>query len=340
MVRVGSLIGAIVAALLLPPGAHRASSAPAPLLHVVRVGLGYLPDVQFAPFYLALKSGLYRRAGLDVRFQHGYTSELYPLLVQGKLDFVVGDAEDAILYRSKDPRGAPFRYVLALYQTVPNVIFSLAEKHITRLADLKGRSLGMPLLSGASYTSLQAMLRAAGLKESDLRIQQIGFTQLEAVLSHRVDAAMGFINNEPVVLAAQKDPVGLNLLPAAPYNSSAGNGVIGTDASLGKDSEAKKFLQTTQAAMAQTLNAPGVAFEASKGFILNLSSDRYGVLLASLPLYQSAFSRQKGLGYSNPAGWKSTLRLLEDVGRVHTNLPATAFYSNAYLQAGVQARKP
>ncbi|HEX2864602.1 MAG TPA: hypothetical protein VHN99_08530, partial [Deinococcales bacterium] len=44
------------------------AAAPAPALPVVNVGLGYLPDVQFAPFYLAEQSGLYRQAGLDVHF--------------------------------------------------------------------------------------------------------------------------------------------------------------------------------------------------------------------------------------------------------------------------------
>ncbi|HEX2865255.1 MAG TPA: ABC transporter substrate-binding protein, partial [Deinococcales bacterium] len=264
--------------------------------------------------------------------------ELYPLLATGKLDFVVGDAEDAILYRAKDPKGAPFKYVLALYQTVPNVIFSLASKGITTLAGLKGHSIGMPLLSGVSYTSLQAMLRAAGLKETDVKIQQIGFTQLEAVLSGRVDAAMGFINNEPVVLAAQPNPVKLNLLPAAPYNRTAGNGVIATDVSLKRDGIARKFLQATQAAMARTLSDPKAAFEACKAFIPNLQANRYQVLEASLPLFQSAFSRERGLGFSNPSGWTSTLQLLKQVGRVQTNLPASAFYTNAYLKPGVQAR--
>lgn len=151
----------------------------------VRVGLGYIPDVQFAPFYAAVVEGLYARQGLEVEFQHGFVSELYPLLAQGRLDFVVGDAEDVIALRTQNPQVTPFKYVMAMYQSVPNALFSLAEKNIRSVRDLKGKTIGMPGMFGVSLTSLQAILRAAGLKESDVKILQIGFTQAEAVVSGR-----------------------------------------------------------------------------------------------------------------------------------------------------------
>jgi hypothetical protein len=37
----------------------------------IKVGLGYIPSVQFAPFYLADQAGYYRDAGLDVTVRHG-----------------------------------------------------------------------------------------------------------------------------------------------------------------------------------------------------------------------------------------------------------------------------
>jgi len=313
-----------------------ASSA---LAETVRVGLGYLPDVQFAPFYAADKAGFYKKRGLDVQFQHGFTGELYPLLASGRLDFVVADAEDAILYRAKDEKGAAFKYVLAMYQQVPSALFSLASKGITKPADLRGKVIGMPALSGVSYTALQSILRAAGLRESDVKIQQIGFTQVEAVLSGRVDVAMGFVNNEPVVLANRPEPVKLNVIRAGPFTASAGNGVITTDKVLENADLVRRFLAATQEALAFTAANPRQAFEHSRAFVPNLTEERYKVLLASTPLYQSPYSRQNGIGFSNPSGWQRTLSLLTEVGRVKTNLPATAFYTNAFLAKGVQPDK-
>lgn len=299
----------------------------------VRVGLGYLPDVQFAPFYAGVVEGIYGKKGLEVEFQHGFASELYPLLAQGKLDFVVADAEDVIALRAQ---GIPLKYVMALYQSVPNALFSLAEKNIKSVRDLKGKTIGMPGMFGVSLTSLQAILRAAGLKESDVKIVNIGFTQAEAVVQKRVDVAMGFVNNEPVFLQSQG--VKLNVIPAGPYNRSPGNGVISTDKVLENADLARRFLSASQEAMAFTLANPRKAFEAAKKYVQNLDELRYRVLTASVRLYESPYSRQAGLGFSNPQAWVSSLSLLKATGRVNTSLPATEFYTNAFLTPKLQAK--
>jgi NitT/TauT family transport system substrate-binding protein len=302
----------------------------------LRVGLGYIPDVQFAPFYLAEVSGLYKKAGLEVEFQHGYTSELYPLLASGKLDFVVGDAEDVVILRNKDPKAAPFKFVMAMYQRVPNALFSKADKNVKTIKDLKGKNIGVPGKFGTSWTSLQAVLKAAGLKETDVKITEVGFTQLEAVLADRVDVAMGFLNNEPIV-AAQKG-IKLNVIPASRYNGSPGNGVLTTDARLKEPKSVRAFLEASQQALAQTINDPKVAFEASKKYVQGMTDDRIKVLETSVALYQSPFSKAEGLGFSNPNGWQNLLDLLGSVGRLEGTPKRGDFYTNIYLTGKVQPK--
>ncbi len=309
------------------------AQAPAP--QTVRVGLGYLPDVQFAPFYTALERGFYTDEGLAVEFQHGFASELYPLLAQGKLDFVVGDAEDVVTLRAQDPERTRFVYVMALFQRVPNALFSLSEKGIVSPTDLAGKTIGLPGLFGSSYTAFQAVLRAAELEETDVRVEQIGFTQLEAVVSGRVDAAMGFVNNEPLVLEAQG--VAVNVIPVGPYSPAPGSGVITTDAVLAQGDLAKRFLEASQRGVAFTLADPGGAFAASQRFVENLDEARLAVLEASLPLWRSPYSRANGVGFSDPAKWQELLRLLSETGRLETDLPAETFFSNAYLTPKVGA---
>jgi NitT/TauT family transport system substrate-binding protein len=295
----------------------------------VRVGLGYLPDVQFAPFYLGVVEGLYEAQGLEIEFQHGYVTELYPLLAQGKLDFVVGDAEDVMSV----PSETPFKYIMAMYQHVPSALFSLTDKNITKIEDLKGKKIGMPGLFGSSYTSLQAVLQAAGLTENDVTIEQIGFTQVEAVLSNRVDVAMGFINNEPIILKNQG--VAVSVLDAGSYNPAPGNGVITTEKVLENPDLVKRFIKASQEAMALTLSEPQQAFDASKTYVQNLGDERMEVLMTSVQLYSSGYTKENGLGFTNPEGWQKTLELLTSTGRVATDLPAESFYSNEYLTPGI-----
>ncbi|MEA2577308.1 MAG: putative riboflavin transport system substrate-binding protein, partial [Chloroflexota bacterium] len=57
----------------------------------MKVGLGYIPSVQFAPFYLADQAGYYRDAGLDVTFRHGTDYDVVALTAQGDLDVGLAD---------------------------------------------------------------------------------------------------------------------------------------------------------------------------------------------------------------------------------------------------------
>jgi NitT/TauT family transport system substrate-binding protein len=295
----------------------------------VRVGLGYLPDVQFAPFYLGVVEGLYEKQGLEVEFQHGFTTELYPLLAQGKLDFVVGDAEDVMTFQNE----IPFKFLMAMYQRAPSALFSLKDKNISNLEDLKGKKIGIPGMFGISYTSLQAVLQAAGLTEQDVSLEQIGYTQLEAVLSNRVDIAMGFINNEPIVLKNQG--VDINVIDAGSYNPAPGNGVVTSEAVLKNADLVKRFITASQEALALTVADPQKAFEASKQYVENLGDDRMEVLMTSIDLYSSDYTREMGLGFTNPEGWQKTLELLTSTGRVTTDLPPDAFYSNEFLTPNI-----
>lgn len=299
----------------------------------LRVGLGYLPNIQFAPFYAAQSEGFYEDEGLTVEFQHGFSTELFPLLAQSKLDVVVSDAEDAISLRAQDPQGAPFVYVMALYQSVPNAVFSLASGSITEPKDLAGKTIGLPGLFGTSYTAFQAVLRAAGLSEGDVNVQQIGFTQLEAVASGRVDAALGFVNNEPLIL--ERQGVGVNVIPVGPLSPALGSGVITSDAVLNDAELVRRFLTATKRGLELTIQDPERAVAASQSFIPDLQGDAQAdaleVLKTTIPLYTSPYSRQNGLGAIDPQGWKAFISVLKSSGRLETDLPDETFYSNEFL---------
>ena len=72
------------------------------------VGLGYLPSVQFAPFYLAQQNGYYADRGLAVTFQHKADPDLVTLVGQGSVDIGVADGTSVIPAVSQ---GIPIRYV-------------------------------------------------------------------------------------------------------------------------------------------------------------------------------------------------------------------------------------
>ncbi|HEY7418966.1 MAG TPA: ABC transporter substrate-binding protein, partial [Ktedonobacteraceae bacterium] len=60
------------------------SSTNSPSLKNVSIGLGYVPDIQFAPFYVAQSKGYYKAAGLNVTFHHGVVPDLIGSMEAGK----------------------------------------------------------------------------------------------------------------------------------------------------------------------------------------------------------------------------------------------------------------
>lgn len=296
-----------------------AQSAP---LRTINIGLGYIPNVQFTPFYAADRLGYFKAEGLNVQYHHGYISQLMPLLLQGKLDFVVGDPEEVIFARSA---GQPVKYIMAMYQKVPMTVFSLSSTKINTAADLKGKVIGLPGMFGTTYLALGALLDSAGLKESDVKLASIGFTQLEAVRGGKVDAAVGYVNNEVVNLKAAGVPV--NTLDVTAAYPMVGVGIITTDKTSGT-ALAKKVVRASQRAMRFTINDPARAYSIGiKDF--GSGGGSLEVLQASVPLMQSANTKTKGLGYSDPAAWTKAVAYLQKQGKVPETAKASDFFSNA-----------
>ena len=61
----------------------------------LRVGLGYIPSVQFAPFYLADQAGYYKDAGLEVTFENGNDPDIIRLTGTGSYDIGIAISTDA-----------------------------------------------------------------------------------------------------------------------------------------------------------------------------------------------------------------------------------------------------
>src|SRR5690242_8582719 len=92
------LLALIVAAC----GNTNTSTGSSTSLKKVSIGLGYIPDIQFAPFYVAQSKGYYQAAGLDVSFQHGVVNDLIGSMVLGKNNFVFASGDEELVARSKN----------------------------------------------------------------------------------------------------------------------------------------------------------------------------------------------------------------------------------------------
>jgi NitT/TauT family transport system substrate-binding protein len=171
----------------------------------VRLLLGFRPDVQFAPFYLAHQAGYFADAGLNVTIEH--SDDVLRLVADGQAEFGVADATDLMIARTA---GIPARYVFPLYQRFPVALIGAPDVVPAEPSELAGLRIGTPGRFGSSWHALLAILDAGGLTPDDVMIREYpAFNQVEGLLNGDVDLITGFRVNEPLQLAAQDVDVSL-----------------------------------------------------------------------------------------------------------------------------------
>ena len=228
------------------------SPTPAPV--ELTVGLGYIPSVQFAQFYLADQAGYYRDAGLEVTFENKIDPELITLVAQGAFDMGIADGTSVIPAVSQ---GIPVQYVFTVYADFPSIVFAKASSGIVGPADLAGKKVGIPGKYGSSWIQLQALLAGVGLTPADVEIVPFpDYGQLAALEQGVVDAATGFVNNEPVRMELAGTPTVVLALP--PSDQLPGNGLIAAKAALAgpKADAIRRFIAATRKAMEEIVADP------------------------------------------------------------------------------------
>ncbi|HSM39056.1 MAG TPA: ABC transporter substrate-binding protein [Candidatus Limnocylindrales bacterium] len=177
------------------------SPTPTPALRPVTLLLGFRPDVQFAPFYVAQQEGYFADAGLEVTIEHRDGPDVIRLVADGQAEFGVADATDVMISRTS---GIPIRYVSTLYARFPVALIGSPDLVPAHPAELAGLRIGTPGRYGSSWVALQAVLAAGGLTPDDVTIREYpAFNQVEGLLNGDVDLITGFRVNEPLQLQAQ-----------------------------------------------------------------------------------------------------------------------------------------
>jgi NitT/TauT family transport system substrate-binding protein len=329
--RAAALLGGL--ALLIPvlvacTSGATAAPSPSPSPTALTVGLGYIPNVQFAQFYLAQEAGYYADAGLAVTFENKIDPDLIRLTGQGAVDISIADGTSLIPAVSQ---GIPVRYVATIYARFPNVVFAASDSGITAADDLAGRRLGIPGRYGSSWIMLQALLASADLSVDDLTIVEYpDFGQLAGVQQGAIDAATGFANNEPVRLGlADAEPVVLTIDDVVPL---PGNGLIVGEAALAAKRDAiAAFIAATLRAMSEIIADPQVGLDAAIAAVPELVGGEQppldvqrAVLDATVLMWQNELTATAGLGAIDPADWTSSIEYLETLPGDLVPNPVTA----------------
>ncbi|HLX35467.1 MAG TPA: ABC transporter substrate-binding protein [Candidatus Limnocylindrales bacterium] len=310
---------------------------PQPGCTELTVGLGYIPSVQFAPFYYAQSQGYYRDGGLIVTFQNKIDPDLVTLVGQGSIDIGVADGTSVIPAVSQ---GIPIQYVATVYGTFPNVVLAKTGSGITTAADLKGRKIGTPGKYGSSWIMLQALLGSAGLTPDDTTIVEYpDFGQGVALQQGAVDAATGFTNNEPVQL--QLAGVSTVQLHVDSVVALPGPGLIASTKALASNGNAiRAFIDATLRAMREIAADPQSGVTASAAISPDLGSNpatQLAILQATIATWSNSGTATNGYGWIDTAGWQASIDYMTTLGLVPKPVTVDQLVTTAYLPAGALA---
>jgi NitT/TauT family transport system substrate-binding protein len=293
----------------------------------IRLPMGFVANVQFAPWYVAVERGYFADEGLELEFDYGdWDTKGVQLVAAGWTPFAIASGDQVLKARAQ---GMPIVTVVNWFRRFPVAVVALEESGIRGPADLVGRKVGVPETFGAaSYIGWRALAASTGLEEEDVQLEVIGYTALENLTVGRVEAAVVYANNEPV----QLDQRGYDtiLIPVADYAPLVSNGLITNEETLQENPElvraiARAFLK----GLADTLDDPDAAFDICKTYVEGLEENetvQRAVLEATLTYWQG-----EPLGVSDLATWQRTADVMLEAGILSEAVDAEAAFSNDYL---------
>lgn len=297
-----------------------------PQLDKIRLPMGYIPNVQYAPFYMAVEKGYFKENGIEIEFDYSFETDGVTLVGAEDLQFALVSGEQVLLARAQ---GLPVVYVYGWWQDYPVGTAAKTKSGIHEPADLAGKRIGLPGLFGASYIGLRALLNEAGLKEDDVILDSIGYNQVEALAADQEDAVVIYANNEPIQLVALGYDIDEILV--ADYLQLASNGLITNEATIANNPDlVSRMTRAISRGLTDVLDDPDLAFEISKKYVENLDQAdpaiQRKVLDASI-----AFWKADRLGYSSPQAWENMQALLLDMGLINEPLDLRQAYSNEFI---------
>lgn len=281
------------------------------------VGLTYIPDIQFAPFYVADKRGYFADEGVSVTLRHhGQGESLLGALAAGQEDVVNAGADEMLQARSQGVDVATFGL---MYQEYPVVLIVPEDSPITSVEELKGQSVGVPGPFGENWFALKALLKEAGLSESDVTIEHIGYTTQAALLTNKVDAVMGFSNNDVLGFADANLPVRTYPIANNPLKSIALGALNETIAQKGPALQALK--RALARAMKDIVADPKAAVQDCFDYLPQMSGAKKltqaeEVLMATAKLYGEQMLAL------DPEQWPAMAQFMQDAGLLEGEVDA------------------
>jgi NitT/TauT family transport system substrate-binding protein len=281
----------------------------------VRLAIGYIPHVQFTPLYVGIDKGFYKDEGIDLQLNFGFQYDVFSLLAAGRIDIGLSDSDQLVIAGSK---GLGLQAIYQYYQKYPVTI--VAKASAVAPADLKGRLIGTPEMSGTSWIGLQLFLRKFGL-ENAVQVEKIGYTQESTLRNGRAAAVVCFLNNEPVAMRAEG--IAIRQWNVKDWSDMVGASFISSRAIIAsRGGLIERFVRATRKARDFTMTHRDEANAIALKNVGNVKKEDEPLFRLRLDATCELFSSPQGYGALDPARYTRSIAELVSLGLIPSAYPA------------------
>jgi NitT/TauT family transport system substrate-binding protein len=243
-------------------------------LEDVKFFLTYIPNIQFAPVYVGVSKGYFADEGLNLSIEHGDEPVGVDLIASGEFDAGVISGEQVILARYGQ---RPVVYVYEWFQKYPVGIVIPDTVDVETVTDLEGMKVGIAGRFGASYSGFTALLGANELAETDIDLEPIGFVAPDVMCAGDIDAAVIYVNNEPLQIQQRADAgdcgdiTSVSVIAVSDYADMVSNGLVVSEDMIANNPErVQAMVRAFDRGLQDVLNNPAEAYLISLDYVENL----------------------------------------------------------------------
>ncbi len=255
-----------------------------------------------AGFLLAVDKGYFKEEGLDVTIDSGNGSvEAIPRVSTGTYQMGFGDINSLIKFLDEDPT-QKVKAVMMVYERPTFAVVGRKALGVTEdPKSLEGKKLGAPPPDGA-FAQWKAFKEAAGIDDSNITIESIGFPVREPMLAKGdVDAVFGFAFSVILNLKAQgipDDDIATILMAENGLNLYGNSVLVNSDFAAENPEAVKGFLKALAKGFADAVANPeeGVAAVLKRNETLNSDIEVERLNMANAMNIKTPYVVENGFG--------------------------------------------
>lgn len=268
----------------------------------------------YAPLYAGVEEGIFEKNGIEVEFIYAAAADILTNIAAGNVDFGFPNG-DAVVAAAAN--GLPVKVVHTTYQRGIGALLAKEASGIKTYKDLKGKKIAVTSLASPNYLQLQVGLQQAGLTLDDVTVEAVATGAIvQSLQAGQVDA---IVFSELRKYNLEADGTKITMILSNDFLPSFGNVVVASDKKLSENADVVKRFTTAVTQSYEWVidgHVPEALDIALEKYAPTWPKDQKPILTTAFEktfvpsVWQSALTKEKGLGAADIAGWQKNADIL------------------------------